>query len=138
MFWLILISICFQSYENCISGVMVIVMLDFYSARSQKQQSVDRHVVPLRHITLILSQPVFALSPYCCVLIAELALNSNHSLTQSYEQYSVLKPNGIFLIWGYVHWKMTLFNYLCDYGFIYQHEWQSHLYSEFADMLQWD
>ena len=37
--------------------------LDFYSASSLKQQSGDRHVAPLGHIILILSQPVFALSP---------------------------------------------------------------------------
>jgi hypothetical protein len=37
--------------------------LDFYSASSLKQQSADRHVAPLGHIILILSQPVFALSP---------------------------------------------------------------------------
>ena len=36
--------------------------LDFYSASSLKQPSVDRHVATLRHIILILSQPVFALS----------------------------------------------------------------------------
>jgi hypothetical protein len=35
---------------------------DFYSASSLKQQSADRHVVPLGHIILIVSQPVFALS----------------------------------------------------------------------------
>jgi hypothetical protein len=35
----------------------------FYSARSLKQQSADRHVTPLGHIILIPSQPVFALSP---------------------------------------------------------------------------
>jgi hypothetical protein len=37
--------------------------LDFYSASSLKQQSTDRRVAPLRHIILIQSQPVFALSP---------------------------------------------------------------------------
>ena len=37
--------------------------LDFYSASSLKQQSMDRHVAPLRHIILIPSRPVFALSP---------------------------------------------------------------------------
>ena len=37
--------------------------LDFYRATSLKQQSMDRHVVSLRHIILIPSQPVFALSP---------------------------------------------------------------------------
>jgi len=36
--------------------------LHFYSISLLKQQSVDRHVVPLRHIILIPSQPVFALS----------------------------------------------------------------------------
>ena len=36
--------------------------LDFYSASSLIQQSVDRHVAPLRHIFLIPSQSVFALS----------------------------------------------------------------------------
>jgi hypothetical protein len=37
--------------------------LDFYSASSLKQQFADRHVASLGHIILILSQPVFALSP---------------------------------------------------------------------------
>jgi hypothetical protein len=36
--------------------------LDFYSTSSWKQQSAGRHVAPLGHIILILSQPVFALS----------------------------------------------------------------------------
>jgi len=34
--------------------------LDFYSA---SWQSTGRHVTPLRHIILILSQPVFVLTP---------------------------------------------------------------------------
>ena len=37
--------------------------LDFHSASSLKQQSAGRHVAPLRHIILIPSQPVFALTP---------------------------------------------------------------------------
>jgi hypothetical protein len=37
--------------------------MDFYSANSLKQQSAVRHVAPLGHIILILSQPIFALSP---------------------------------------------------------------------------
>ena len=37
--------------------------LDFYSARSLKQQSAGRHVAPLGHIILIPSQPVLVLSP---------------------------------------------------------------------------
>jgi anti-anti-sigma regulatory factor len=36
--------------------------LDFYSASSLKQQFTDRHVAPLGHIILILSQPVLTLS----------------------------------------------------------------------------
>jgi hypothetical protein len=50
--------------------------LDFYSASSLKQQSVGRHVAPLWHIILIPSQPVFALSPECCLLSGE-ATNTN-------------------------------------------------------------
>ena len=42
-----------------------------YSASSLKQQHVDRQVVTLGHIILLPSQPVFALSLYCCVLSGE-------------------------------------------------------------------
>jgi hypothetical protein len=45
--------------------------LEFYTASSLKQQSVGRHVAPLGHIILIPSQPVFALTPWCCVLNGE-------------------------------------------------------------------
>ena len=38
---------------------------------SLKQQSVGRHVTPLRHIILIPSQLVFTLTPYCCMLSGE-------------------------------------------------------------------
>ena len=48
----------------------------FYSACSLKQQSADRHVASLVHIILIQSQPVFAVSPECCVLSGE-AANTN-------------------------------------------------------------
>jgi hypothetical protein len=37
--------------------------VDFYSASSLKQQSAGRHVAPLEHIILMMSQPAFALSP---------------------------------------------------------------------------
>jgi len=37
--------------------------LDFYSASSLKQLFVCRHIAPLWHIIVILSQQVFALSP---------------------------------------------------------------------------
>jgi hypothetical protein len=40
-----------------------LAQLDFYGASSLTQQSAGRHVAPLRHITLIPSQPVFALTP---------------------------------------------------------------------------
>jgi hypothetical protein len=39
------------------------VGLDLYSASSLKQQIAGRHVIPLRQIIPILSQPVFALNP---------------------------------------------------------------------------
>ena len=41
--------------------------LDLYSASSLKQQSMDRHVAPLGHIILVLSQPVFLLNAACLV-----------------------------------------------------------------------
>jgi hypothetical protein len=50
--------------------------LDFYSASLLKQQSTDRHVVPLWHIILILSQPVVALTPHNCILRRE-STNTN-------------------------------------------------------------
>jgi hypothetical protein len=46
------------------------------SAGSQKQQFSGRHVDPLGHIILIPSQPVFVLSPLCCVISGE-AINTN-------------------------------------------------------------
>jgi hypothetical protein len=46
-------------------------LLDFHSDSSLKQQSANRHVTPLWHIILIPSQPVFALSPWCCLLSGE-------------------------------------------------------------------
>jgi len=42
---------------------LLFTYLDFYSAISLKQYSMSRHVSPLRHIILIASQPVFALTP---------------------------------------------------------------------------
>jgi hypothetical protein len=47
----------------------------FYSASSLKQQSADRHVAPLEHIILILSQPVFALSPWTACLAENLQIH---------------------------------------------------------------
>ena len=54
-------------------------------ARGAKKESADRHVAPLRHINLIPSQSVFALSPQCYMLIRE-ARNTDFiviGLTQS-------------------------------------------------------
>ena len=48
----------------------------FYSASSLKQNSTGRHIALLRHIILVPSQPVFALTPYCYVLSEE-ATNTN-------------------------------------------------------------
>jgi hypothetical protein len=52
------------------------IELDFYIASSLKQQSADRHIASLGHFILIPSQPVFALTPFCCVLSGE-ATNTN-------------------------------------------------------------
>ena len=53
--------------------------LDFFSASSLKQQSVDRHDAPLWHIILITSQTFFALTPKWCMLIGE-AANRNFTV----------------------------------------------------------
>jgi hypothetical protein len=63
--------------------------LDFYSASSLKQQSVDRHAALLGHIILIPIQPVFAPSRQRCVLSGE-ATNTNFvvfDLTRLIDQY---------------------------------------------------
>ena len=48
-------DICFEKDEQA--------YLDFYSASSLKQQFMGRHYAPLGNIILILSQPVFSLTP---------------------------------------------------------------------------
>ena len=70
--------------------------LDFYSASSLKQQSAGRHVAPLRHIILISSQPVFDISPWCCVLSGE-ATNTNFivfGLTQPGLEPTIYRTRG--------------------------------------------
>jgi hypothetical protein len=52
--------------------------MDFYCASSLKQQSADRYVAPLRHIILIPSQPVFALSPIKIQLRTTRTSSSSH------------------------------------------------------------
>jgi len=51
-------------------------LIDLYCSSSLKQQSAGRRVSPLRHIILILSQPVFILTAECCMLRRE-AANTN-------------------------------------------------------------
>ena len=66
------------------------------SASSLKQQSGDRHVVLLRHIILFPSQPVFVLSPECCVLNGE-ATNTNlivFGLTRSGLEPTIYRTQG--------------------------------------------
>ena len=46
--------------------VHTILTLCFYSASLLKQQSSSRHATPLVHT--ILTQPVFTLTPWCCML----------------------------------------------------------------------
>ena len=63
--WLLLtpFSAMYHGKNKLIFNEMMMrsALLDFFSASSLKQQSEDRHVAPLGHIILILSQPVFAL-----------------------------------------------------------------------------
>jgi hypothetical protein len=51
-------------------------LVGFYSASSLKQRPPIGHVAPLGHIVLIHIYPIFAISPYCCMLIGE-ATNTN-------------------------------------------------------------
>ena len=80
------------SFQECLSNCCLMPTQQFLAISWQEQvnfrrnddevryvldqQSVDRHVTPPGHIILILSQPVFALSPKYCVLGGE-ATNTN-------------------------------------------------------------
>ena len=71
---------------------------DFYinNASSLKQQSADIHVALLGHIILILSQPVFALSPLYCLISGE-ATNTNFivfSLTRPVLETTIYRTRG--------------------------------------------
>jgi hypothetical protein len=66
---------------------------------SLKHQSVDRHVATLGHIVLIPIQPVFALSPYCCVLSGE--------ATNTYFIVSVLTRSGL---------ESTIYHTRCEHA----------------------
>ena len=70
--------------------------LDFYSISSLKQQSVDGHLVPLGHIIIIPSQPVFALSRLCRMLSGE-TTNTNFTvfgLTRSELEPTIYRTRG--------------------------------------------
>ena len=60
-----------------------------YSVSTLKQQSTGNYVAPLGHIISIPSQPVFAPTPYCCVLRGEATNTSfivlKHSPIWSYD-----------------------------------------------------
>ena len=60
-----------QMREYLLSSAFVLdqyANLDFNSVSSLKQQSAERQIISIGNIVLISSQPVLALSPYCCVL----------------------------------------------------------------------
>ena len=68
-----------QMREYLLSSAFVLdqyVILDLNSVSSLNQQSADRQEISIGNIVLISSQPVFALSPYCCVL-SRATTNSN-------------------------------------------------------------
>jgi uncharacterized membrane protein len=70
---------CFSDHSRNILGLKIIIISTIVlifignniSAYSLKQQSAGRHVAPLRHIIMIVSLPVFALTPLCRVLCGE-------------------------------------------------------------------
>jgi len=77
-----------------------------YSASSLKQQSVGRHVSPLIHIILIPSQPIFALTPYCCLYSGK-AANTNFivcGLTRLWMEPTIYGTPG----WPLHHWCSSL------------------------------
>jgi len=53
--------------ELYFNEMLMMSALYYTSSSSLKQQSVGRHVGPLGHIILIPNQPVFDLTPSCCV-----------------------------------------------------------------------
>ena len=73
--------------------------LDFHSARLAHWNNSPRmrgHVAPFGHIILIPSQPVFALTPLCCMLSGE-ATNTNlivFGLTQPGLEHTIYRTRG--------------------------------------------
>ena len=92
----------------------MIVELNCYSASSLKQQSANRHIAPLGHIILIPSQPVFALSPKCCVLSGKATItnfiNSRSDLLngQIVTGHLYSKSNQITLL------SLNIYKHVCD------------------------
>jgi hypothetical protein len=63
---------CTTSVDDGVCFVLNLhVEVDFDDISSMKEKSLNRHVTP--HINLIQSQPVFGLTPLCCVLSGEAA-----------------------------------------------------------------
>jgi hypothetical protein len=84
--------------------------LDIYSASLLKQQYSGRHVASLGHIILIQSQPVFTLSPKCCMLSGD-QLHSLCMLTITPPMLWSCK--NIFVFVGLVTWLFVCFVLLC-------------------------
>ena len=82
--------------------------LDLYSASPLNQQSAGRNIGPLRHIILIPSQPIFALTPY---IFEHLGLNFQCSVTGLNWQCSFcwLKLSAVFVLKLAVDFLLALF-----------------------------
>jgi hypothetical protein len=83
---------------------------------AQKQQSADRHVVPLWHSSLIPSQLFSALYPWCCVLSRE-ATHANYIVLSLTWSGSWVEPanhytTDAFVLYSIVIWvrEWLLFN----------------------------
>ena len=71
--------------------------LDLYSANTQKQQTTNRHVVPLGHFIMIPTQPILAITPLYCVLSGEAA-------TTNIIVFGLIRPgveSQVYIPWGY-------------------------------------
>ena len=77
--------------------------LNFYIASSLKKQATSWHITLLRHIILILRQPVFILTPLCYVLSGE-AANTNCKVFEF--EFWCLKPlSAIFKLYHGDHFQ---------------------------------
>ena len=65
-----------EQFFSCIMARTIYILWDDDDINFVLDQYAGRHVVPLGHIITIPSQPVFAVTPQCCVLSGE-AANTN-------------------------------------------------------------